>query len=157
MLTSVAAELAVPLVPLGPLGLGADDNAEYFIDALHFSPAGHALMARTIVEYLKARRARSVVPPSITIGIALPAYRPRTVRGRRSAASRFRSRARPTSGKNSLQRRSEAHADASAFVAYRRPRIPVVRTALQALLGVLSRDRDVRPCPPRGQFPRHTS
>jgi lysophospholipase L1-like esterase len=53
VLAAVAAELSVDLVPLGPLGLGADHNADYFIDALHLNPEGHALMARTIVAYLR--------------------------------------------------------------------------------------------------------
>jgi lysophospholipase L1-like esterase len=52
-LAAVAAELSVPLVPAGTLGLGAEHNAEYFMDALHLTPAGHELMARTIVGHLR--------------------------------------------------------------------------------------------------------
>lgn len=54
-LAAVAAELGVDLLPIGELGLRTDvpQNEEYFIDSLHFSPAGHVVMARAVLEGLR--------------------------------------------------------------------------------------------------------
>jgi lysophospholipase L1-like esterase len=62
-LAAVAAELDVPLLPTGELGLGtrAPENGRYFIDALHFTPGGHELMARMLIQGL---REQSLLEPA---------------------------------------------------------------------------------------------
>lgn len=56
LLAEVARQAGVPLLDVGELGLATslDDNAEDFIDALHLSVAGNALMARRLAEQLGA-------------------------------------------------------------------------------------------------------
>lgn len=60
ILREVAAEAGVRFVELGPLSLAAEeDNAAYFVDPLHLSPKGHALLTRRLLATL---RATGVVP-----------------------------------------------------------------------------------------------
>jgi lysophospholipase L1-like esterase len=55
-LRAVAAELGVAVLETGDLGLTTrlDSNAEYFIDGLHFSPAGAERMAEELARQLEA-------------------------------------------------------------------------------------------------------
>jgi lysophospholipase L1-like esterase len=55
VLAAVAAEMRVPLISVGELGLRATavSNEQYFIDTLHLSPRGHELMARLVAEGLR--------------------------------------------------------------------------------------------------------
>lgn len=54
---AAARELGVPLLEAGPLGYDTapEDNQGYFIDTLHFSAAGHALLARLLAAQLVER------------------------------------------------------------------------------------------------------
>jgi lysophospholipase L1-like esterase len=54
LLSAAAREAGAPLVDVGELGLDAplEDNAADFIDALHLSAAGNAVMARRIADQL---------------------------------------------------------------------------------------------------------
>lgn len=54
---AAAHDLGVPLLESGELGYDTapPDNQSLFIDTLHFSPAGHALLARLLAEQLVAR------------------------------------------------------------------------------------------------------
>jgi lysophospholipase L1-like esterase len=56
LLAQVARENGVPLLDVGELGLATpvEDNAEDFLDALHLSARGNALMARRLAEQLAA-------------------------------------------------------------------------------------------------------
>lgn len=60
---AAARELDVPLLGAGPLGYetAPEDNQRDFIDALHFSPEGHALLARLLAAQLVER---GLLPPS---------------------------------------------------------------------------------------------
>jgi lysophospholipase L1-like esterase len=55
-LGEVSRELRVPLLDAGPLGLETplDDNARFFIDTLHFSDEGNAVMAAEIARQIVA-------------------------------------------------------------------------------------------------------
>ncbi len=55
VLTETAAELRVPLVDLGDLGLDApvDSNERYFIDNLHLSVEGHRYLAERLTDHLR--------------------------------------------------------------------------------------------------------
>jgi lysophospholipase L1-like esterase len=56
-MTEVAARLRVPVLGVGPLGIetAPESNEEHFIDALHFSPSGHRIMAGEIARQLVER------------------------------------------------------------------------------------------------------
>ncbi|HEX6737007.1 MAG TPA: hypothetical protein VF310_01920, partial [Vicinamibacteria bacterium] len=55
VLAEVAAELRVPLVDVGELGLQstAETNEAYFIDNLHLSAAGHRYLAERLAHALR--------------------------------------------------------------------------------------------------------
>jgi len=56
VLAETAQELDVILIELGDLGLGSTGpNDAYFIDTLHFSPAGHRYLAERLARELRAR------------------------------------------------------------------------------------------------------
>jgi lysophospholipase L1-like esterase len=63
ILGEVARESGVPLLDVGELGLATrlDDNSEDFVDALHLSAAGNALMARRLADQLVGL---GILPPS---------------------------------------------------------------------------------------------
>jgi len=56
-LAAAARELGVPLLEAGPLGYDTapEDNQRLFIDTLHFSPEGHAQLARLLAAQLVER------------------------------------------------------------------------------------------------------
>ena len=56
LLADLARESGTPLLDVGDLGLATtlDDNSADFVDALHLSPAGNALMARRLADGLAA-------------------------------------------------------------------------------------------------------
>jgi len=62
---AAARELGVPLLETGQLGYDTApiDNRLLFIDSLHFSPAGHAVLARLLAEQLVARGLVPDAPP----------------------------------------------------------------------------------------------
>lgn len=53
-LKELGARLDVPVLGAGVLGVetGPEDNAEHFIDSLHFSPSGHRIMAEELARQL---------------------------------------------------------------------------------------------------------
>ncbi|HWX25715.1 MAG TPA: GDSL-type esterase/lipase family protein [Vicinamibacteria bacterium] len=55
MLVATARAQGVPLLDCGPLGLqsASPSNAEYFLDSLHLTPRGNALMAHEIARQLR--------------------------------------------------------------------------------------------------------